>query len=346
MKIGRLGHQAMAWLALSYAAVSVAGCRQRPPLTEPLSSTLYSASFLGSVYTSPDGGASWESLTDSDDALKAQFKTLAVLADGSVLVGTPVSGLLEIDAAGHCRSASEDLKTSDIRCILPSPGSPDRVYVGTMDRGVLASDDGGHHWVPVNRGLSCLEVHDLKPSATQGERIICATYAGIFASRDPAAGWQRLPTPAADFDFRCLATEAGSRGLLYAGLGDVPGGDRLLVSHDGGASWTPAAHGLPKAHILAVCVNPAVPGAAYAGTTQGVYVSSDAGGHWKPLGSELKRVRVYALRKDAFALYAATSEGAFRRLDGARQWQAISAGLPASGVTDVVVAAAGPRTSP
>src|SRR5262245_32584722 len=61
------------------------------------------------------------------------------------------------------------------QCVAVDPGEPDRVYVGTFDRGLLASDDGGRTWRGPERGLEEQRVLSLAVSRASGAVVYAGT---------------------------------------------------------------------------------------------------------------------------------------------------------------------------
>ena len=64
-------------------------------------------------------------------------------------------------------------------------------------------------------------------------------------------------------------------------------GGNLFTSHDGGATWTGSTSGLTDLNVTAVAVDPIALGVLYAGTTSGVFRSIDGGTTFAPFGTGL-----------------------------------------------------------
>ena len=97
-----------------------------------------------------------------------------------------------------------------------------------------------------------------------------------------------------------------------------------LMTRDFGSTWTAITEGLPQdAYVHVVRADPARAGLLYAGTERGIYVSYDAGEHWRPLQLNLPVVPVHDLVVHASSLGVATHGRAFWLLDDLspiRQW--------------------------
>ena len=113
---------------------------------------------------------------------------------------------------------------------------------------------------------------------------------------------------------------------------------RLYASRDGGATWSPAARGLPRDQAVSIlAIDPAHDRRLYAAVqvsdqAASVYVSNDGGDRWTLLASGLTGP-VDSLAVDPhqpLTLYAGVSDTnvAFRSTDGGVHWDRFDAGLP------------------
>src|SRR5581483_5724628 len=85
------------------------------------------------------------------------------------------------------------------RCVAADPRDPDRVYAGTFDSGLYASQDGGASWSRAGEGLTEPRVLSVAVSPSHQESGVSVAYAGtepsnLYRSEDGGQRWQRLPT--------------------------------------------------------------------------------------------------------------------------------------------------------
>ncbi len=84
-------------------------------------------------------------------------------------------------------------------------------------------------------------------------------------------------------------------------------------------------------HVLALAINPQTPDTLYAGTSGGVFKSTDGGTSWTARNTGLNysgTVLALAINPQSpETLYAGTSGGVFKSTDGGMNWTAMNNGL-------------------
>ncbi|WP_207782357.1 WD40/YVTN/BNR-like repeat-containing protein [Phytoactinopolyspora limicola] len=133
-----------------------------------------------------------------------------------------------------------------ITAVAVAPTDSDTLYVGTDDGKVWWTNDVGENWTEVDS--------DQLP--------------GTWVTR--------------------IAVHPDDENVAYATFsGFRAGSDRphLMVTQDGGATWTDLGHGLPDAPVNSVV--PTSDGLLIVGTDVGVYLSAWNGGEWAALGDDL-----------------------------------------------------------
>jgi len=194
------------------------------------------------------------------------------------------------------------------QCVAVDPDDPHRVYVGTFDDGLYASDDGGLGWRAAGEGLEDRRVLSVAVSASHREDGISVVYAGtepsnLYRSEDAGRSWERLPAlrelpsePRWSFPprpwthhVRTIATHPTDPDWLAVGI-ELGG---VMRSRDGGASWVdhnPQAHS--DAHQL--LTHPCAPDRVYEAAGQGIARSEDFGETWTRLDAGLDRHYAWA----------------------------------------------------
>lgn len=183
---------------------------------------------------------------------------------------------------------------SGARCIAADPADPRRVYVGTMDQGVLVSEDAGATWREAGPGIVESRVLSLAVSPSHRAANTSVVYAGtepsnLYRSEDGGRSWQLLPAlrqvpsePTWSFPprpwthhVRTIALHPTDPNWLAAGI-ELGG---VMRSLDAGASWidhNPQAYS--DAHQL--LTHRLRPDRLYEAAGQGIARSEDRGETW------------------------------------------------------------------
>ena len=278
------------------------------------------------------------------------------MCGGDQSCGVPPKGgsnVCQFNACGTCgggRVCSGDICwPADAGCRCGTPGclcgAPERDAgmsdTGASDTGVsdVPPSDSGPTGIPVcadpappkpfvqNPGLEGGTIQSLvvrrSASAPSMDAMLAASSGGgLWRSVDSGATWARVGTHVLE---PYIGTLADDGSVFYAGTGDefMPGA--VYTSSDG-ASWS--KRGLVGQAIAALV---AYKGKLWAGTDQGVFVSSDQGMSFASRSAGLPPGKsVVALDVDDSFVWAGTDGGgAFRAPMTGGDFVALSAGLPA-----------------
>ncbi len=171
------------------------------------------------------------------------FATLGEAAEGAHDIGhlhallvSPADGILWIGTHnGLYRSSDEgkswqpvkiprDLAAMDFMGFAQDPTSPKVMYVGTHNRGVLRTTDGGETWSAFSTGLGGLDVHAMAVDGynpTQPRRLYAFVMdKGLYRILGDASDWKRVDDGPSNPDVRALQSvniPTGMGGIyLYA----------------------------------------------------------------------------------------------------------------------------------
>ncbi|MGH7796569.1 MAG: WD40/YVTN/BNR-like repeat-containing protein [Candidatus Binatia bacterium] len=91
-----------------------------------------------------------------------------------------------------------------------------RLYAGIEVGGILASDDDGQTWNPINEGLTDLDLHQILPSKTKAGLVVAACGEGVSRSTDRGDHWEKVTPPGSRTYGNALAEDAD--GNIYLGI--------------------------------------------------------------------------------------------------------------------------------
>ncbi len=199
-----------------------------------------------------------------------------------------------------------------------------RLYFGANV--VFQTDDGGYSW----RAIS--------PDLTRANPGVPAVL-GAFESGDPAHGKHRGVVYA-------LAPSYVHRGTIWAGTDD----GQIWITRDAGARWsnvTPPEL-TPWSKVAQIDASRVDDATAFVAVNRFrlddqrpyVYVTHDAGAHWRLATNGLPNAPVNAVRQDPVQprlLYAATEDGVSVSFDEGANWQSLQLALPHTSVRDLIV---------
>jgi len=280
--------------------------------------------------------------------------------------------LIVSDGAGGWIT-EERLRGLSLQCVAADPVHPERIYVGTEDRGLWRTADFGRTWAAVGAGIGPANVTAVAVGQAEpghpGTVYVGTEPSRLFRSADGGKTWEelraftRLPS-ASTWSFpprpkthhvRWIAVDPHDERNVYAA---VEAG-ALVRSGDGGDTWMDRTPDGPyDTHTLAA--HPRARGRLYAAAGDGYYESRDGGRTWQSPESGLRHGYLFGVAVDPAdpetvvvsaasgprSAYSARSASThvYRRTAGA-DWTPIRDGLPQPEGTTISVFATH-RTQP
>jgi photosystem II stability/assembly factor-like uncharacterized protein len=235
-----------------------------------------------------------------------------------------MDGILRTPDLGRNWRIMTSWDMTEPHAVAVDPNSRDHVYIGLPD-GIAVSHDAGQTWVRRHEGIRRAYTQTITVDRTKAGRVLAGTEKGIYLSEDGAERWRLVQStaqttydlrqsPHAPAIFFAVTSSDGAwwsddRGEHWRRIPGVPTehtlhncdfdrndprrlavcgwGAGVLVSEDGGKTWTDRTAGLPRREIWRVAIDPDIPGRVYASPyLEPVYVSDDFGRTWKQLGFE------------------------------------------------------------
>lgn len=238
--------------------------------TLPVTTVIFSPSFAadqtlfvgvpGGVLRSEDKGQTWQvvALPTPPPMVSALAISPNFIGDGVVLVGTLEAGVYRsTDRGSHWSAWNFGLLDLNVICIVSSPNfaTDETVYVGT-ESGIFRSTNGGRAWREVNLPVGFEPVLSLTLSpnyAADGVLFAGTDSHGLLYSADRGINWTRLGQDAIPDTVNSIILSPAfpTRPYILVAIGQT-----LLVSWDGGQSWSNWKAGLIFEQGIASVVAP------------------------------------------------------------------------------------------
>jgi photosystem II stability/assembly factor-like uncharacterized protein len=276
---------------------------------------MYAGTANGHIYTTLDGGASWQLLwryTEQDDAIW----TLEVDPENGDRLFAGTGDYTSCDGRIY---RSEDRGMTWQKVLDLDPGTnPDQGFISSL---TFDPTDSSVIYATAGIGDFCGGGNPGDPNPVGF---------GIWKSEDGGDSWSPINNGLDDLTVSHLVIDPSNPQTLYAGVGCVdddiflPG--NVFKSIDGGGSWSPLEVS-PNQPITRLGLHPSDPQKVYAMGYAGFFYSEDGGQHWTQLNETFKSA-VYTFFYDhAFApdnpetMYVGTyAGGLIKSVDGGRNW--------------------------
>ncbi|MDQ3695647.1 MAG: hypothetical protein M3464_18820 [Chloroflexota bacterium] len=234
------------------------------------------------IWASADDGLTWRQVfgADSPDQ-RITATSLAVIpaitGPWTILAGAFGSVVKSIDGGRQWRAVVLPHPAPLVTCLAVSPAYADDgvVLAGTLEDGVLRSDDRGEHWKRWNFGLLDFSVYTITPSPAfaQDDTLLAGTETALFKSENGGRSWRETTFP--ESAAPVLALTVDDRGTLWAGTD----GHGIWHSTDDGASWYRADDGAIEDAVNSFVVTKHL---MLAVLPEAILASHDQGRHWHP----------------------------------------------------------------
>ena len=247
-----------------------------------------------------------------------------------------------------------ELSRTRVISLAIDPKLPATLFAGTMGDGTYKSPDGGRTWHQFNAGIQKGTISSIvnqvvfNPRGT--EMLYAATTVGVFRSIDGGRNWTERMDGMNEVNFVVsLAIDPQRPNVLYAG---TTGG--VYRSINATQSWEKKSLGMIASDakmasmalgINGLAIDPTNSDVVYAGTTKGLYKSTDQGEHWARIEGSIRNSYVSAIQLDPTqpaTLYLATSDRVQKSEDSGVTWQPKINGLEATSIRSLQISPSDP----
>ena len=259
------------------------------------------------------------------------------------------------DAGATWTRLNGELARTRVISLAIDPQLPANIFAGTNGDGTYKSPDGGRNWHQFNAGLQkgtiSAIVNQVVFNPLGSETVYAATTVGVFRSSDGGRNWTERMAGMTEINFIvALAIDPAHPNIMYAG---TTGG--VYRTKNATESWEKITVGMvafdAKMASMALGVNRIVidefnNDTIYAGTTRGLFKSTNQGDQWTKIGKDLGEVYVSGIQLDPAepqTIYLATSEGVQKSPDGGNTWELKDAGLEAKSIRSIQISPQDPK---
>jgi photosystem II stability/assembly factor-like uncharacterized protein len=276
---------------------------------EPTNSDIVYAGSDQGVWVSQDAGDSWKQMDEGLGTL--DIRTLKVVQAGNsiqLFAGTAGYGIYEyIDGSWrHMRNTiglgwwdTWDRRIYQFGSFRFDPDKEGEIYLGHFPSGFFCSKDGGHTWKDSSAGLGNDGLFSLYIHPQNHNTFWAGSYNGVVKSINGGKHWELKSEgfPSEQWTYT-VAFDPQNPDIMYASTknGQNKGFcDRnenfcgvVMKSTDGGEQWFEIMDGLnPRSEFYVLLVHPSETNKLFLSTSNGVYMSKNAGGDWKPVNDGL-----------------------------------------------------------
>ncbi len=301
------------------------------------SQTLLAGTARGDLFRSNDGGGTWEQWA----SLKRAIYTIAVHRTHRerVYVGAWDGVYSTSDGGLSWQQRNQGLGSVPIETLVVDQQDPRLLWAGNTFDGVYRSTDGGVSWARTAGGLlegeSGYGILSLAIPQSRNRLLYAGTDGrGVYVSADGGDTWAPAGT-ALQAGIGAIAVVPGEERHIYVRVFY----DRVYESRDAGVSWWPRWEGMSdELEIISLTIDGQRPSILYAGSEDGMYITSDGASSWR--GAGLRGMSVFCVAihpHDRDLLYAGTTRGVYRSDDGGLSWHQWGEGLKEITVSALVL---------
>jgi photosystem II stability/assembly factor-like uncharacterized protein len=228
----------------------------------------------GGLYTSKDGGVSWES--DGDMHGQSIRALTAAPSDPKILVAGTLKGVYRsTDGGEHWQLISPEgsQEIHEVESIAIDPANPQIIYAGTWHL-PWKTTDGGANWTSIKQGvIEDSDVFSIIVDPKDSNVVYVSACSGIYKSQNGGEKFQKVQgIPSTARRTRVLTQDPQNLNIVFAGTTEG-----LFRTGDSGATWLRTTG--PEIIVNDVYVDPTNTNRILIATDRGGVLASNDGGY-------------------------------------------------------------------
>ncbi|HEY6004208.1 MAG TPA: choice-of-anchor D domain-containing protein [Anaeromyxobacter sp.] len=314
----------------------------------------YEGSVVSGLFRTIDGGATWSKVISGDIMTAVAFSP----SDPSVVYAGSAGAFYRSADGGasftrYTKPSGWEWGPPGVRAGVPidvvvDPDDPNLLYANNYGGGVFRSRDGARSWEIWSQGYSGADVHAAVVADASAANVLAIGRSGPFKSPNYGLDWIGIGNGAATFpEWYSIAAQPGHPEVIL--VADEHQGV-ILRSTDGGGDFVEvlrnpgadAADPAKREGFKALSFAPSNPAVVYAGVAKDrgtidsgtpfgnvLYKSVNGGATFTVPSTDLDGLNVYRFLvapADANTVWAATSGGLFRSVNGGTSWTKLTGG--------------------
>ncbi|MCX6764037.1 MAG: YCF48-related protein [Candidatus Moranbacteria bacterium] len=190
-------------------------------------------------------------------------------------------------AVKNKKTETVDFSQVDVLSLAVNPFDSKKVYAGTINNGIIKSEDGGETWSATS--FTSKKVYGLEINPADGKIIYASgvwnEQGKIFKSSDGGENWAEIyASPASGPLVISLTIDQKNPNIIFASTSD----NQLIKSEDGGNSWKNILNG--NSPILKVAIDRSDDNLIYfTAGSQGVFRSRDGGKNFENISEIIRK---------------------------------------------------------
>lgn len=261
---------------------------------------LYIGTMDGQIHVSTDAGKNWRLLASFNIPLLTLDQLFVDSRDSNVIYasghrGKLPGGFFKSKDGGKNWDEKRELKNEAIHAMTQSKVDPNIIYVGSKN-GIFVSKDSGDDWSKVDSGTSPVDINSMAVDPKNQNIIYAGTSWRPYKSIDNGQNWRLIKAGMID-DSDIFAITINSTDTNHVIASACSG---IYESFNGGDNWK-KIQGIPgqSRRTRDIVQHPSIPGTIYAGTTEGFWMSTNAGKSWSLTTGRNVEVNSIAVHPDS-----------------------------------------------